>query len=241
VSFSLRFTTDFGEYTVSDVTYQGRQARVLYGGDRMSAQSGIPLDGGDLVLFDYNQRFMELARGIRPASVLLIGGGCYTLPTALLKDDSGLLLHVVEPDAQMEPVAKRYFGYQPGSRTQTFVTGGADYLAGCDQRYDLIIIDAFLRDKVPAELQTDAAAADLRRVLKPRGLLAMNIIASARGRHASPLARQTETLASAFGTIEVYPADNRISAWLPQNYILCAGNGHPENDLRYPAVALASD
>jgi spermidine synthase len=236
VSFSVRFTTDLGEYTVSDVMYQGRQARVLYSGDHLSAQSGIPLDGNDSMLFDYNQRFMELAEGLKPASVLLIGGGCYTLPTALLRNNPDLLLHIVEPDAQMEPIAQRYFGYQPGSRTQTFITGGADYLTDCDQRYDMIFIDAFLDDKVPTELQTTTAATDLRRVLKPHGLLAMNVIAAARGRHATALLRQIETLAIAFGTVEAYPAANSVSTWLPQNFVLCAGDGHPEDYLRYPAI-----
>lgn len=222
------------------MTYQGRRARVLYSGDHLSAQSGIPLDGNDLMLFDYNQRFMELARGVCPASVLLIGGGCYTLPTVLLRENPDLLLHIVEPDAQMEAIAKRYFGYQPGTRTQSFVMGGADYLASCNQRYDMIFIDAFLDDKVPAELQTTTVAADLRQALKPKGLLAMNIIASARGRRAMPLFRQIETLASAFGTVEAYPAANSVSSWLPQNYVLCAGEGHPEDYLRYPAITPAA-
>lgn len=236
MNIPIHFSTGFGDYTLNDVVYQGRKARVLYSGDRLSAQSGIPMDGSDLMLFDYNQRFMELARGLQPASILLIGGGCYTLPRALLHDTPDLLLHVVEPDAQMEAIGKRYFGYQPGENTQTFVTGGADYLAVCRQKYDLIFIDAFLHDKVPAELQTVTAATDLRRALKPKGMLAMNIIAAGRGRRAALLLRQQETLATAFDTVAVYPAGNGISEWIPQNYILCAGSGHPETYLRYPAI-----
>lgn len=232
----IRFTTELGEYIIDDLLYQGRNARVLYNGDHSAAQSGIPLDGNDEMLFDYNRRFMELALGICPQKVLLIGGGSYTLPTKLLQLNADMVLHIVEPDEQMEAIAKRYFGYQPGPHTQSFVTTGAAYLAECTTSYDVIYVDAFLYDKVPAELQTVATAAHLRRVLRPNGVLAMNIIAAARGRRAAVLERQCETLATAFGTVAAYPATNGVSEWIPQNFLLCAGRERLEDFLRYPPI-----
>lgn len=232
----IRFATEFGEYELSDVIYHGRKARVLYSGNRAAAQSGVPLDGKDEMLFDYNERFMEVARGLRPASVLLIGGGSYTLPIALLHDNPDLALDVVEPDAQMEDIARQYFDYQPGPHTESFVMGGAAYLAQCKRTYDLIFIDAFVHDKVPDELQTVETAEQLRQVLRPTGLLAMNVIAAAQGRRSGLLEREREALATVFGEIQIFPAEHGISEWIPQNFILCAGQGSPADYLRYPAV-----
>src|ERR1700752_3186245 len=77
--------TPYGHYTVVDTTYSNRPARVLYSGREFrTAQSGIALDDQDEMLFDYNQRFLELARGLEPKRALLIGGGAFTLPKRLL-------------------------------------------------------------------------------------------------------------------------------------------------------------
>jgi spermidine synthase len=238
VDKSHHFSTEFGDYVLSNVVYNGRQARVLYSGDRQSAQSGIPLDDSDEMLFDYNERFMELAGGLCPTSVLLIGGGSYTLPAALLRQNPELELDVVEPDAKLEEVAKRYFDYRPGPRTQSFAMGGAAFLDQCQRTYDLILIDAFVNDKVPDELRTTRAAEQLRRVLKPDGLLAMNIISASQGSRSGLLERQRDTFASVFGRIEIFPAGHESSQWMPQNFVLCAGQGSPGNYLRYPGIEL---
>jgi spermidine synthase len=230
------FSTEFGDYELHDVTYNGRKARVLYSGNRSAAQSGIALDGKNEMLFDYNERFMELARGLRPNSVLLIGGGSFTLPAALLRQKPDLELDVVEPDAQLETIGKRYFGYQPGTNTRSHAMGGAAYLEQCRRTYDMVIIDAFVHDEVPAELQTAETTQQLRRVLKPGGMLAMNIISASLGRRSALLERQQEALAGVFGDVEIFPAGAGTSEWIPQNYLLCAGSGNPGKYLRYPAI-----
>lgn len=230
-----RFATDFGRYELSDVRYNGRPARVLYSGNREAAQSGMALDDNPELLFDYNERFMELARGYQPSSVLILGGGAFTLASALLQHNPQLTLDIVEPDIELEEIAKQYFGYHPSDKTRSYGMGGAEYLSICVSSYDMIIVDAFLHDQVPEELQTTETAKQLRRTLKPNGLLAMNIISAASGRRSALLAHMCETIGSVFGTVRAYPAEQGLADTTPQNFIVCAGAGNPGKYLRFPA------
>ena len=56
----------------------------------------MAVDDNPLLLFDYNQRLFELVTNLRPKSLLLIGGGAYTLPSALLAALPKLEITVVE-------------------------------------------------------------------------------------------------------------------------------------------------
>jgi hypothetical protein len=55
-----KFQTPYGSYKVVDTIYNGRPARMLYGA-KNSPQSGIAFDDSPELLFDYNQRFLEIA------------------------------------------------------------------------------------------------------------------------------------------------------------------------------------
>src|SRR5205085_7261391 len=101
--------TALGRYQVIDTVYDGRPARVLYSGDAQAAQSGIATDHRPELLFDYNQRFLELAEGLNPSTVLIIGGGAGTLATALLNMKTITKIDIVEPDSMLTEFAYKYF------------------------------------------------------------------------------------------------------------------------------------
>ena len=230
-----RFATSFGRYELSDVRYNGRPARVLYSGNHEAAQSGVAIDDKPELLFDYNERFMELARGYMPGHVLIIGGGAYTLAIALLQLNPRLVLDIVEPDAELEDIAKHYFGYKPTKQTRSFAMGGAEYLSICTNSYDMVVVDAFNHDQVPEELQTKQFAKDLKRILTPKGFVAMNIISAAAGRRSALLDRICEAFGAVFSNVKAYPAEQGLADLIPQNFILCAGANNPGQHLRYPA------
>ena len=57
----------YAHYRIADVSYMGRPARLLYGGTHEAAQSGLALDDRPELLFDYNQRLLELYPNSAPA------------------------------------------------------------------------------------------------------------------------------------------------------------------------------
>jgi spermidine synthase len=216
--------TELGHYQVVDTVYSGRPARVLYSGAHQAAQSGMALDDNSELLFDYNERFMELCRGLLPHRALLIGGGACTFPKALLEEFPDITLDIVEIDGQLIDLAKQFFDFIPSSKTSIYTDDAKNVLTSLSGNYDAIYIDAFTHTTVPAFLQSVEMTTRLLTLLNKKGAVAMNIIAAYSGVRADVLKRQVAAFQAAFERIEIFPASANQSLWLPQNFVLTAHN-----------------
>lgn len=215
--------SEYGRYQVVDVTYAGRYARVLYSDGGDAAQSGVAFDDAAELLFDYNQRFMELLRGLAPERVLLIGGGAFTLPAAMQREMPHVKLDVVELDPMLLAIAVTYFNFVPTAQTDIYLGDGIEYLKRATAKYDAIIVDVFVRATVPRAFQTAHVAQHYLRLLTPRGLVAMNTIGLYYMQHVSPaLRRQISAFRAAFRDVQIFPASHQLSLWLPQNFVIVA-------------------
>jgi hypothetical protein len=224
-------------YQVVDMVYEERPARVLFSGQRSAAQSGVARDSKPDLLFDYNQRLFELATSLQPARILLIGGGVYTLPSALAKViDSHVT--VVEPDSGLDDIAIRYFAFRESDQVSIVHNSGREFLKNNKTPYDLIIVDAYQDTTVPKSLTSLQAIQQLKRNLTTSGTIAINLITSYYGRNSELVRSQYEYYKTMFRHVTVYPANrNDLSFWLPQNFILVAGHHQPKNVLlRYEAM-----
>jgi hypothetical protein len=146
--------TEYGHYQVADTVYAGRPARVLYSGNNDAAQSGIAKDNDETLLFDYNQRFLEIFRGVRPSNILILGGGAFTLPIALMKEFPNLIIDVVELDPDLLDIAEKYFEFTPSSNVRVHISDGRRYLDNHQQKYDMIVVDVFSHDAIPDAFQS---------------------------------------------------------------------------------------
>lgn len=218
-------TTDIDQYTVIERQYEGRPARVLFSGIRRAAQSGIGLDDNPDLLFDYNQRLLELANGVYPKKILVIGGGAYTLPTALVTALPDATVDVVELDAQLETIAREYFGLPTNERLRLYSGDGRAFIAQTSQTYDLIIIDVFSELQIPEQFLTLEFVQQLKARLRKDGCVAFNIIASYQGRNAGLIKSQVAAYSAEFERVDVFPAAYGLTSWLPQNLVLVAQKG----------------
>jgi hypothetical protein len=241
---TLLFETDtsYNHYQVWETVYGGRPARVLYSGRRQAAQSGIALDSNSHLLFDYNQRLLELIIGRRPSRLLLIGGGAYTLPTALLANLSDISIDVVEIDGGLDEIARRFFGLRSDPRLRLIHADGRQYLNDNSQPYDMIVIDAFMHASTPNELTSKDAVEAYRNNLTSDGLFARNVISAYLGEAAMPLHQQARYLDDLFEAVEIFPASNSLPLGLPQNLLLIAQVNTPQSiDSYLPYPALLRD
>jgi spermidine synthase len=188
---------------------------------------------GDKLLFDYNQRLLELVIGLQPDNVLLIGGGAYTLPTAILKEVSNTTITVIERDEALDDIAEAFFGLQPSDRLKIIHQDGREYLENCREKYDLIIVDAFTHTVIPEVLREDKAIELMHKLVAPSGMVALNIIAAFYGRLSAPLRQQFQAYKKFFGQVEVFPASRSFSLWLPQNFVLISQAGQPTELAEY--------
>jgi hypothetical protein len=215
-------STAFDYYRVVDMTYNLRRARVLFSGSPGTPQSGIPKDKRPDLLFDYNQRFFELANGLKPGRILLIGGGAYTLPSALLVALPQVHIDVVERDPGLKDIAAKYFGLKPDSRLNIIHGDGREYIDKSKHKYDLIFIDAFAHEVPAKSLQTKEATIKLKSMLTPNGTIAANLVSAYIGSHSSNLRHQFTAFADQFEIVEVTPASGGHGLWISQNLVVVA-------------------
>jgi predicted membrane-bound spermidine synthase len=207
-------------YSVVDTNYNNRPARILYTDDRLAAQSGLPFDDNDELLFDYNQRFIELVRQAEPKHMLIIGGGAFTLPMAINKNFPRTYVDVYEIDDALIDIATKYFGLRLNKNLNVKIGDGRKLLKQESNSYDLVIIDVFNSVDIPTNFLEISFLIDVKNKLKPGGIVAMNVISSYYGDKSKTLDKLKRNFKKTFIKTQIKPATDNLSFWLSQNFIL---------------------
>lgn len=232
-------SSEFGDYRIVDMTYEGRPARVLFSGDH-AGQSGIAMDEDPELLFDYNQRFLEIVESQRPGRVLIIGGGAFTLPTVLIERFPRIKVDVVEIDPLLYELSKQYFRATTDKRLRVFNQDGRSFINEAKDAYDLIILDAFSGYTIPRPLITIQAAQQYAKHLKRGGTIAVNFIATYRSVRTTLTHQLYVTFEQVFPSTQIFPADRGYWTHAEQNILLICSAKEPNVDyLRSAAVNLS--
>jgi spermidine synthase len=111
---------------------------------------------------------------------LFIGGGGYTFPRFIEAKYPKAEIDVVEIDPEITRVVKSYLGISEKSRIHSFNEDGRWFVMNCKEEgsFDFIFGDAFNDLSIPYHLTTKEFAMQLKRLLKPEGLLLANVIDS---------------------------------------------------------------
>lgn len=216
-------SSDYGTYRVVDTVYNNRPARILYGTDS-SPQSGMALDDNQELLFDYNQRFMEMIMSHQPHKILVIGGGTCTLPAAAYRLFPDLAIDVVEIDGLLVELAHKFFDLPRSPRLRPIIGDASRYLAKSSERYDMIIIDAFLGYTVPPHLLQLSTILHYRDHLVDDGVVAINFISEYKQGKSSLAHEIIAAFSEAFPHTAVYQSDPDYGEGEDQNYVLAAGS-----------------
>jgi spermidine synthase len=151
--------------------------------------------------------FFELGLVYRPDArdVLFVGLGAGSAPKRLWRDFPQVHVHAVELDPVVRDVAYRYFALPRGPRLRVEVDDGRRYLRTHDEKWDLVMIDAFFSDSIPFHLFTTEFLDLVRSRLRPGGLVLVNTIGVMQG-PGSKLERSIyRTYRSAFPTVLLHP------------------------------------
>lgn len=176
-----RITTSFGHYDIVDQVYNDRPARILYAG-RSTPQSGLARDDDPELLFDYIQRLFEMALSTKPKSVLVIGGGAFVLPSALLARTNVERVDVVEVDPELPTIARQYFELPDDPRLRILTMDVRDFLQQShDAKYDMIVVDAFSEYDIPEDLLSAVGPNAYVGMLTKSGFVSMNYIGYTHG------------------------------------------------------------
>ena len=143
-----------------------------------------------------------------PRSVLIIGLGGGTLPRALRQLLPDVRIDVVEIDPAVVRVANRYFDFAASDKTRVIESDGRVYVKRAlrtEQRYDLIMLDAFDHEYIPEHLLTREFLQEVQSLLSPQGVLAANTFSSSR-----LYQHESATYEAVFGKFFNLKQDNRV-------------------------------
>ena len=131
--------------------------------------------------FAYMRRIADLIDAFRPATsgvdVVHVGGGACALPRYVAATRPKSRQVVFELDAGVVALAREHLGLRATPRLRIKVGDAAELIRSRhDASADLVIGDAFDGPHVPAQLSDEGFVAEVRRVLKPAGVYALNVI-----------------------------------------------------------------
>jgi len=161
--------------------------------------------------------------------ILFVGGGGFSGPKNFLENYPDSLIDVVEIDSKVIEIAKTYFSLKDNPRLQIFNDDARTFLMNSDDKYDLIILDAFATDYVPFHLLTQEYFQIIKEHLEPNGVVVSNLLGTIEG-DTSDLPRAVyKTMKSSFPTVYVFTtAGNSIN--IGQNLIFVATQDNEQYD-----------
>lgn len=162
------------------VAVEGAACFVVRTGGR--DQSYVDLDDPARLVFDYVRRMGDVVDAAAPSGeplrVVHVGGAGLTLPRYLCATRPTSAQVVLEPDTELTELVRARLPLPRRSGVKVRPVDGRSGLAQLREGgLDLVVLDAFDRDgRVPLDLLTLEAFAEMARVLGPAGLVLVNLV-----------------------------------------------------------------
>jgi spermidine synthase len=136
--------------------------------------------------------------------VLFIGGGGFSGPKRFVEEYNATV-DVVEIDPEVIDVAEQYFQVQQSEQLNIHNADGRQFLRETDNEYDLIVLDAYKKDKVPFHLTTTEFMELTRDQLSDDGILFANLISAPNGPASKFYRAEYKTIAQVYPQVYSFP------------------------------------
>lgn len=198
----FRGNSNFGLLQVIDDERTGWR---YYANDLLTQNTYLPAERQSASLFTH--MLHGLARIYTPEihDVLCIGLGVGVVPMQFAR--AGARVDVVEINDAVVPLARKFFDLDP-ARLNLIIGDGRQFVATTTNRYDTIILDAFLGESPPSHLMTREALAAMKARLKPGGTLVMNTFGEFTPGRDYFLASLAQTLQVVFPNVRIHAMGN---------------------------------
>jgi len=180
---------------------------------RMSVQD--PLSGH----FEYTEYFhLPWLWNMQLTNVLMIGLGGASAQRAFEHYYPGVTIQTAEIDPMVVQVARDYFSFKESDRQRVRVEDGRVFLKRSTARYDLIVLDAYVRSRygssIPQHLATKEFFELVRERLTTNGVVAYNVIGTLNGWRADIVGAIYRTLKTVFPQVYLFPARSSMNVVL---------------------------
>ncbi|MFY9299622.1 MAG: fused MFS/spermidine synthase [Candidatus Nitrosotenuis sp.] len=180
-----------------------KQMRTMYLNSML--HSRMSLNQPDELVVEYTKYFY-LGEIFNPnfQKVLFVGGGGFSGPKNFLANYPNAEIDVVEIDPDIISAAKTYFNVNENPKLRIFNEDARIFLANTDEKYDVIVLDAFSKYYVPFHLMTLEYFELLKNRLEPDGVVISNLIGTTEGDTSTLVRSVYKTMNQVFPTIYVF-------------------------------------
>ncbi|UJR19788.1 hypothetical protein I4U23_022922 [Adineta vaga] len=155
---------------------------ILYFGENgwTSWQSGLNLRQPCRPSYIYIRLFFtSFLCNSKPKRILIVGLGGGIWPMLIRHYFPTVIIDVVEIDQTVIDLANEFFGIEEEQTKNNYLNlitdDGYHYVKKTAHRYDMIFIDAFLEDTIPAQINSQQFVLNLHRILNNNGCLITNV------------------------------------------------------------------
>lgn len=161
-------------------------------------------------------------------STLMIGGAAYTYPTHYLNKFLDKTIDVSEIDEKMTELAVKHFNLDiNNNRLNIYHQDGRSFLNTTENKYDVILLDAFKGVNAPFELTTYEAMKSAKNILNENGMIITNIISSVEGKDSDFIKYEYSTYKKVFDDVKVFKVKEQPDNE-KQNIILIGFKGNTD-------------
>nr|WP_272954746.1 fused MFS/spermidine synthase [Kribbella sandramycini] len=198
-----------------------------------SLQSQVDLADPTHLSFEYMRRIADVLDVIaprkQPIAVAHVGGAALSLPRYVAGTRPRSRQVVLEPDEDLTEFVRETLPLPKRSGIKVRgVTGRAGVTDLYEDSMDVLILDAFEREAVPASLVTSEFFAECARVLRPTGVLIANLIDGTAG---LPFIRRTAATVRATLGEGVVLAERKVLRGKGFGNVILVASRHPLPEL----------
>jgi len=169
--------------------------------------------------FEYTEYFhMPWLWNTNLSRVLIIGLGGGSAQRAFEHYYPNVKIQTAELDPLVLRIARSYFQFEESERQRVFIEDGRLFLRRSTDKYDLIILDAYVQGRygsaIPQHLATKEFFELVRDHLTSNGVFADNVIGTLNDWHAGIVGATYRTLKSVFPQVYLFPAKTSMNVVL---------------------------
>lgn len=203
-------------HSAIEVIEQNR-VRYLRFGARGGWQGALSLTDDNQLIFPYQRAFWSLLQAIDPPKrFLCLGVGVGTALRSVRTVFPDCELYGVEIDESVVSIAIEHFKSPSHRDVNYWIGDGVTFLCNVDLDFDLIFVDAYMRNQVYSACLEPAFANVLHAALTPSGVAACNLITSIPP--SGSVRRFVDAAAAEFASVHLLP----VGVPLSEQNSLCA-------------------
>jgi spermidine synthase len=226
-----RANSNFG---MLQVVESGDNGYLYYLNDYLVQNTYDPIRKQSVSMFTYLLEELAEVYTMEIRSALCIGLGVGIVPMRWA--ERGVAVDVVDINPAVVEMAKGFFNCRPEMFRELALTDARYYLNQTTNRYDTIILDAFLGDSNPVHLMSREAFESMQRALQPNGTLVINCFVEFRTGRDFFGTSMYRTLRSVFRDVRIHSAGGGNVFFVASDREILKPLREPDFERIHPAV-----